>query len=87
MSFYDLIHGLTSDTVTSTAGFGGELALCATIVLILLLKIPRLTSWIDSFYVMLVGSAVALWLAGPWHPVEQPSQLFTGLLVYDTFTV
>jgi NADH-quinone oxidoreductase subunit N len=87
VSFYDLIHGLTSDTVTSTAGFSGELALCATIVLILLLKIPRLTSWIDSFYVMLVGSVVALWLAGPWHPVEQPSQLFTGLLVYDTFTV
>jgi NADH-quinone oxidoreductase subunit N len=87
MTFYDLIHSVTDDTIRSTAGFGGELVLCATIVLILLLKIPRSTAWIDSFYVMLAGSAVALWLAGPWHPVEHPSELFTGMLVYDTFTV
>lgn len=87
MNFYDLIHSLTSDTGRSIAGFGGELTLCGTIVLILLLKIPRFTSWIDSFYIMLAGSALALWLAGPWHPVEQPSELFTGMLVYDTFTV
>ena len=50
----------------------------------LLLRIPRATSRIDSFYVMLAGSAVALYLAGPWHAVEQPPrELFTGLLVYD----
>jgi NADH-quinone oxidoreductase subunit N len=36
---------------------------------------------------MLVGSSVALYLAGPWRPLEQPSELFTGLLVYDNFTV
>jgi NADH-quinone oxidoreductase subunit N len=28
-----------------------------------------------------------LYLAGPWQTLEQPSELFTGLLVYDTFTV
>jgi NADH-quinone oxidoreductase subunit N len=87
VSLYDLIHSLTADSVRSVSGFEGELALCATIVLLLLLRIPRLTSRIDSFYVMLVGSAVALYLAGPWHAVEHPSQLFTGLLIYDTFTV
>ncbi len=87
MNFYDLIHSLTGDTARSIAGFEGELTLCVTIVLILFLKISRFTSWIDSFYVMLAGSAVALWLAGPWHPVEHSSELFTGLLVYDTFTV
>jgi NADH-quinone oxidoreductase subunit N len=87
VNLYDLIHSLTGDTARSIAGFEGELTLCVTIVLILLLKIPRITSWIDSFYVMLAGSAVALWLAGPWHPVAHPSELFTGLLVYDTFTV
>ena len=59
MNLYDLIYSLTGDTSRSLAGFEGELALCATIVLILLLKIPRFTSWIDSFYVMLAGSAVA----------------------------
>jgi NADH-quinone oxidoreductase subunit N len=87
VAFYELIHSLTRDSITSAAGFEGELTICATIVLILLLKIPRITSRIDSFYVMLAGSAVALYLVGPWHPVEKPSELFTGLLVYDTFTV
>jgi NADH-quinone oxidoreductase subunit N len=88
VTFYDLTHSLVSDTLASTAGFQGELVLCVTIVLILLLRIPGFTSRIDSFYVMLAGSAVALYLAGPWHtPVERPSELFTGLLVYDSFTV
>ena len=85
--FTDLIHSLVSDTLASVAGFRGELVLCATIVLILLLRIPKLTRWIDSFYVFLLGSALALYLAGPWHPLEQPSELFTGLLVYDSFTI
>ncbi len=87
MTLYDLIHSLTADSLRSSAGFEGELTLCATIVIILLLRIPRLTSRIDSFYVMLAGSAVALYLAGPWQTLQEPSQLFTGLLVYDTFTV
>lgn len=88
MTLYDLTHSLVSDTLASTAGFQGELVLCVTIVLILLLRIPGFTSRIDSFYVMLAGSAVALYLAGPWQtPVERPSELFTGLLVYDSFTV
>ncbi len=86
MSLNDLIQTLTSDTLTSAAGFAPELALCATIVLILLLKIVNLTSRIDSFYVTLAGSAVALYLAGPWHPVDHSTELFTGLLVYDSFT-
>jgi NADH-quinone oxidoreductase subunit N len=87
VNLYELIHNLTQDSITSTAGFQGELVICATIVLLLVLKIPRSTSRIDSFYVMLAGSAVALYLVGPWHPVEKPSEIFTGLLVYDTFTV
>lgn len=87
MTLYDLIHSLLADSVRSAAGFEGELTLCVTIVLLLVLRIPRLTARIDSFYVMLIGSAVALYLAGPWKTLEQPSELFTGLLVYDTFTV
>ncbi len=87
MTLYDLIHSLTADSVRSAAGFEGELALCVTIVLLLLLRIPRVTSRIDSFFVMLIGSSVALYLAGPWQTLEHPSELFTGLLVYDTFTV
>jgi NADH-quinone oxidoreductase subunit N len=73
--------------VRSTAGFQGELVLCATIVLILLSRIPRFASRVDSFWLTLIGSATALYLAGPWNEVSQPSEIFTGLLVYDSFTV
>ncbi len=86
-SLFDLINSLVADTLRSTAGFQGELALCVTIILILLLQLPRFTRWIDSFWLTLIGSAVALYLAGPWHEVAEPSELFTGLLVYDTFTI
>jgi NADH-quinone oxidoreductase subunit N len=85
--FYNLIHSLVDDTIASTAGFQGELVLCATIVLILVLRIPNLTARIDSFWLTLAGSAIALYLAGPWNEIEKPSELFTGLLVYDSFTV
>ncbi len=87
MNLYELFNSLAADSARSIAGFQGELALCVTIVLLLLLRIPRLTSRIDSFFVMLIGSSVALYLAGPWRPLEQPSEIFTGLLVYDNFTV
>ncbi len=87
MTFSQLIDSLVGDTLTSTTAFRPELVLCGTIVLILLLKIVSLTERIDSFYVALAGSAVALYLAGPWHPLEKPFEIFTGLLVYDSFTV
>ncbi len=86
-SFSDLISALVTDTIRSTAGFQGELVLCATIVLILVTRIPRITARIDAFWLTLVGSAVALYLAGPWNEVAHPSEIFTGLLVYDSFTV
>jgi len=87
VNLYELFNSLAADSARSVAGFQGELALCVTIVLLLFLRIPRLTSRIDSFLVMLVGSSVALYLAGPWRPLEQPAEIFTGLLVYDNFTV
>ncbi|HEX3724676.1 MAG TPA: NADH-quinone oxidoreductase subunit N, partial [Pirellulales bacterium] len=87
MNLSALIHSLVSDTVSSTAAFRPELVLCATIVFILLLRTIHWTQRIDAFYVTLVGSAVALYLAGPWHPIDKPSEIFTGLLIYDSFTV
>jgi NADH-quinone oxidoreductase subunit N len=82
-----LIDSLVGDTLTSTTAFRPELVLCGTIVLILLLKVVSLTERIDSFYVALAGSAIGLYLVGPWHPLEKPFEIFTGLLVYDSFTV
>lgn len=87
MSLFELVDSLVRDTLASTTAFRGELVLCVTIVLLLVLRIPRITSRLDSFYVMLAGSVVALWYVGPWHPLDQPSEIFTGLLVNDTFTV
>ena len=84
---FNLVHALVGDTTRSIAGFEGELTLCATIVLILVLQIPRATARLDAFWLALAGSLVALYLAGPWHAIEHPSELFTGLLVYDSFTV
>jgi NADH-quinone oxidoreductase subunit N len=86
----DLINQLVVDTLASTAAFHGELVLCATIVLILLMRVFNLTSRVDSFYVTLAGAAAALYLAGPWQTIEPAGgsqQLFTGLLVYDSFTI
>ena len=50
---------------------------------------------IDSFYIALAGSLVGLWMALPWtqpqsllvdgHVVRH--ELFTGMLVYDAFTL
>jgi NADH-quinone oxidoreductase subunit N len=83
----DLVNSLVSDSLASTAAFRPELVLCATIVLILLLRIVQWTEHLDSFYVTLAGAAIALYLAGPWHPMQPAGEIFTGLLMYDTFTV
>jgi NADH-quinone oxidoreductase subunit N len=93
-----LAQSLLTDTQASLANFRPELVLCATIVLILLLRLPQLTSRIDSFYLALIGAAIALWFAAPWqnavasHDLDatvnvarQP--LFTGMLVYDSLTI
>jgi NADH-quinone oxidoreductase subunit N len=73
---------------SSLAVFLPEITLCTTIVLMLLV---RLFSWgrrIDAFYFAFLGSAVALYLAWAKAPVlETRMEFFTGMLVYDTFTV
>ena len=95
MSFLELIDNLQRDTLNvSLPGFKPELAICATIVLMLLFRIPRVR--VDAFYVALIGSIAALVLAAPWHylgvdgaPVgsEYPAEIFTGMLIFDGLTV
>ena len=70
MNFRDLVNSLSHDTTGSLALFRPELALCATIVLMLLLRsVPR--DWrIDSFCIALIGSAVGLWFAAPWQHLK-----------------
>ncbi len=78
------------DTLSvSLPHFRPELALAATIVLVLLVRMLPVLRWLDSGLVALGGVAFALWYSwqdlnslGPRDRVE----LFTGLLVYDTLT-
>lgn len=71
--------------------FRPELAICATIVVMLLVRVFRGGEYIPSFFLALVGSVVALVLALPenglasWQSLER-HELFTGMLVYDTLT-
>src|SRR6185437_7233763 len=65
-----------------------------TIVAMLLGRLPRFR--IDAFYIALAGSVAALVLAAPWHylgsePITgggpYPTEIFTGMLLFDGFTV
>jgi NADH-quinone oxidoreductase subunit N len=96
VNFQELINNLRVDTVdVSVPGFKPELAICATIVVMLLGRIPRFR--LDAFYVALVGSIAALVLAAPWRYLgdavgaesipHYPAELFTGMLLFDGLTV
>ncbi len=93
-----LIDSTFSETLTtSLPGFATELVLCGTIVLMLLLRVFRLLDRIDSFYVALIGALVGLYFALPLASAQPESlldhgtivrhELFTGMLVYDSFTL
>ena len=88
MSFFDLIQQLVRETPQDLARFRPELTICATIVLILLLRIIPLTRRIESFYVAFAGALIGLAFAGADFPAAaQRSEVFTGLLVFDQFAV
>lgn len=86
---------------SSLGAFLPELTLCVTIVLMLLLRIMRIGRGTESFVVALFGTAVALYLTAPWlhlgldHSARASTlvdsayrmEIFTGMLVYDPFTV
>ena len=106
MNLHELVSDLIVDTRglggrllsmpssdSSLGVFLPELTICATIVLLLFLRIFRWGRGIDSFLVALFGTGAALYLTAPWWHlgVEQAAmprmEIFTGMLVYDPFTV
>ena len=91
VSFYELIQNLVHDTLgNSLAAFRPELTVVATIVALLLVRMLDRRRRIDAFYVMAAGSALALAFTAPWHYLQgQPAMgpIFTGMLVFDTFSV
>ncbi|HIQ22616.1 MAG TPA: NADH-quinone oxidoreductase subunit N [Planctomycetes bacterium] len=92
MSFYELIQQTIDDTVIrSLPAFLPELAVCATIVLLLLVRMLDGRQRVHPFVVMFLGSAVALYLAAPWRYLGQGGieygPIFSGMLVFDPFAV
>lgn len=105
MTFDQLIQDVVKDTVGaggSLSAFRAELAICATIIAVLMVKIaaPRWRS--SAFYVTVLGLVAAIVLAFPWTWVSSvhsnllssdatgipaAQAIFTGSLVSDSFTV
>src|SRR5206468_3148314 len=63
--------------------------------------LPRRAWRVDTFWIALIGAVAALYFAAPWHHLaplsagtaNDPSiaaprmEIFTGMLIYDTFSV
>jgi NADH-quinone oxidoreductase subunit N len=93
VSIYQLIQSVLDDTMgPSLAAFRPELVLCLTIVLLLVARMFFSARSSSPFYVTAIGVLAALWFAAPWHYLTTAGQaalgpIFTGLLVFDTFSV
>lgn len=86
MNLTDAVDTLYANTAhVSIPAFGPELALCATIVLMLVARLVPGGRRIDAFYVALVGAVIGFVLAF-YGPTER-TELFTGMLIHDRFTV
>ena len=81
--------GLLSFAATSSIGlFLPEITICATIVLMLLVRVFSWGRRVDVCYLTLAGSILALFLAAVDAPaLPQRVEFFTGMLVYDSFSV
>jgi NADH-quinone oxidoreductase subunit N len=92
VSFYTLIdEALGQSLARSLWAFRPELAICATIVVLLLARmlVPRWKT--SAFYLMLLGTTAALFLvASSLVNDKTPDALgptFTGLLMFDGFSI
>jgi NADH-quinone oxidoreductase subunit N len=86
---------------SSLRAFFPELVLCITVLVLLGVRLPRWGRIVDTFWIALIGSLVALYYAAPWQHLgavlsaDQSAapaavtrmEIFTGMLVYDTFSV
>ena len=93
MSFDILLTRLMQNTTNvSLVLFLPELTLCATIVVLLLVRLGNLDSIIRPVGVSLVGGLIALAISAKEFydlasGMQSATPIFTGLLAYDQFTV
>jgi NADH-quinone oxidoreductase subunit N len=85
------VNSLLTDTLSSLQLFKPELALCGTIVMLLLVRVFKGGEYIPSFLLAMIGTITALVLALPddgmasWQSLVR-EELFGRMLVYDTLT-
>ena len=89
MDLGTLVSGTISDTIdVSVPLFRTELAIAASVVLVLLCRMLPVLRWLDSGLVALGGAAFAL--AYAWADFQTAGsarqELFSGLLVFDSLT-
>jgi NADH-quinone oxidoreductase subunit N len=90
---------VTADS--SLRAFLPELVICVTVLALLQVRLFRVGRHVDMFWIALAGSIAALYFTAPWdhlgpllsadsaaHPAAVTRmEIFTGMLVYDTFSV
>jgi NADH-quinone oxidoreductase subunit N len=94
-TFFSLVSKFVDDSLrVSLPAFAPELAICATIVVMLLVRMPRITRRLNSFWIALPGTAVALAFCAPWKHLQGVdkceiigSSFFDGMLIFDELTV
>lgn len=85
---------------SSIAVFLPELIICATVLLMLLVRLFAAGRHLNTGYIALAGSLIALYFAAPGNLFSLPTggdvaaptdivrmEIFTGMLVYDAFSV
>ncbi len=91
------LHEIATEAINNTLAslwpaFAPETILCVTIMAMLVIRVFRWGALVPGFVMAMIGTAAALYYTAPWlHLTEEASivrqELFTGMLVYDSFTV
>ena len=88
MTFSDLVQASLQDSLgTSIPAFAPELIVCATIVALLLVRIFSTGRSSSAYLVMMAGSLAAFAVAMKTDSPDQPVEIFTGMLVCDSFSL
>ena len=93
MSLPELVQNLLDDAVRrSLPAIRPELALCATIICLLIVRmiLPRWRS--GAYWLAIAGAGAALWLLEPWRALQDGAlgarqEIFTGMLVIDGLSI
>lgn len=88
MTFFDLVQTSLQDSLgTSIPAFAPELIVCATIVTLLLARMFTTGRSNVAYLVMMVGCLAALVVATKTVAPDEPVEIFTGMLVHDSFAL